>query len=301
MLIERAVHEVLDYFAVFSYPPTEDELYRFLSIRVSKDDFQQTVYSMVRNGSILCTGADRPRYARRGDMFLFEQIKQKELIAKQKISSITRYISILNSLSWIQFVAITGSLSMGFGRDYDDIDLFIVSAPGRMWSARLCSNLIAIALGRKRSRTAERAPDAICLNLFFDQKHLKIPEDKKNEYIAHELLQMKPILDKNGVYRDLLKENRWIFDLFPNAEEEFLRLKKTSQRAHNPILFGTLFERFAKSAQLSLIKRHMTHERITDNQLWFFPTDFQNELERKVRIRTHNLRDFSSARQKNRV
>ena len=34
----------------------------------------------------------------------------------------------------------------------------------------------------------------VCLNLFFDESDLAVPKFKRSEYVAHEVLQMKPLV-----------------------------------------------------------------------------------------------------------
>lgn len=136
----------------------------------------------------------------------------------------------------------------------------------------------------------------LCLNLFFDEKELAVPEFKKTEYVAHEILQMKPLIIKGDVYQRFLVANNWVFDLFPNAILLNLKFKIQNSKLQSKIKnfkFFIVILRFAfcilnsiankieqilRKFQLYLINRHRTLEIITDFQLWFHPEDFGKRI-----------------------
>ncbi|MCX7881369.1 MAG: nucleotidyltransferase domain-containing protein [Patescibacteria group bacterium] len=137
--------------------------------------------------------------------------------------------------------------------------------------------------------------DKVCLNLFFDEGNLMVPDFKKNKYVAHEVLQMKPIVNKNQTYEKFLQTNRWVFRLFPNAKENS-KLKtqnsKPQLKTQNYIKnfkfltaifnFGFLIfnyiELILKKMQMSIINRRRTNEITTDTQLWLQKEDFFKKL-----------------------
>ena len=119
--------------------------------------------------------------------------------------------------------------------------------------------------------------DKVCLNLFFDESNLKIPKYKQTEYVAHEVLQMKPFIQKGDIYMRFIDTNRWVFDIFPNAEKDFHRHPRESATDPRKSIVDTI-ELILKNLQLLLIKRHKTTEIITDSQLWFHPEDFGEKV-----------------------
>ena len=115
-----------------------------------------------------------------------------------------------------------------------------------------------------------------------DETDLTVPKAKQTLFVAHEILQMKPVYDPGAMYDRFLNANEWIYTFFPNAKDAaiihtFLReFVKGIDSPRSP----SLFESVVKRLQLVLINRHKTTEMVSDTQLWFFPDDY----ERKVRV-----------------
>jgi hypothetical protein len=142
---------------------------------------------------------------------------------------------------------------------------------------------------------SERHKNKLCLNLFFDEFNLKIPKRKQTEYVAHEVLQMKPLVNKNGVYERFLAANEWVDKIFPNVCQIFnyqlpIFNKFSNFKIKNLDLIknfkfkisnylGYWVESFLKHLQLFFINRHRTTEIITSSQLWFFPDDFEKKIQ----------------------
>jgi hypothetical protein len=115
------------------------------------------------------------------------------------------------------------------------------------------------------------------MNLFFEETDFTIPLFKQNLFTAHEVLQMKPVLNQNKTYEKFLQANRWISSYFPN--NRFLNTKKVNIQIKKSN--EGLTEMVLKKLQIYLIKRHQTTELILQKQLWFFPQDVQKKLEKK--------------------
>ncbi|MBI4225790.1 hypothetical protein HY612_01635, partial [Candidatus Roizmanbacteria bacterium] len=137
--------------------------------------------------------------------------------------------------------------------------------------------------------------DKICLNLFFDESNLSVPDNKKTEYVAHEVLQMKALVQKDDIYLRFIDANRWVFDIFPNAPRVIPRSEATRNLAkRNNVFYAPFgrwishfvrndrvsqwFEILLKSFQLHFIRKHQTTEIVTDSQLWFHPEDFARKI-----------------------
>jgi hypothetical protein len=174
-------------------------------------------------------------------------------------------------------------------KEDDDIDLFIITAKDRLWTARLVAVFLAIVLGLKRPRGVKKAPNRVCLNLFFDLADLAVPKPKRSVFVAHEVLQMKPLVDKDNTYIRFLQANRWVYRFFPNGSKINLKLKMQNSKFKFKIqnlkflltIFNLIidsFELIFKKIQLYFIKKHRTTELITATQLWFHPEDFEKRL-----------------------
>ena len=178
------------------------------------------------------------------------------------------YLVVASHIPFVQFVGVTGSVAMLCAKKNDDVDLCVVTRKNTLWTTRFLLVILAKWMGLYGK--------TICLNLFFDEGDLLIPEKKQNIYIAHEILQMKPIIDKNDTYNRFLYANRWTCSFFPNVQ---LRASRKIQNT-GPSLFRTL-EYVLKNRQINIIRKNKTGFMITSRQLWLFKNDFETKLKRR--------------------
>src|SRR5690606_24984928 len=123
------------------------------------------------------------------------------------------YLKQLTYIPTVQFVGISGSLSMHNTSTKGDIDLFVITQAHTIWITRfilLLYKYLVIAINKD-------VGIKFCFNLFFSVKGLNIPSIKQNEYIGHEILQLKPVLDKNNLYDAFLASNKWVKHFFPQV------------------------------------------------------------------------------------
>ena len=297
--MEKEIISVVKYFSFFAYQPTLEEIHTFLPAKIDKNKLKMEL--------------DRLKYTP-------PQYSIGRKISKKKLENwrFRTYIKLLSFFPQIKLVGLSGSISMMNAKEDDDIDLFIITAKHRLFTGRLIALVLAQSLGLRRSRdsaidektryrkffdgkqkTAKNLVSSlspknkVCLNLFFDESDLKVPKFKQTEFVGHEVLQMKPIINKDQTYERFLEKNRWVFKLFPNgkSKSQIINLKSqiSSKRFKFKILnlFGTWnlgfrisnkTESFLKNLQLKLINKHQTTEIITDSQLWFHPDDFSRKL-----------------------
>lgn len=301
--MEKAVLKSIRYFAQFDYAPTASEVYTFLEKRVVRATFDRKLAEMVKKGivvekrfkksllpdtkptleSYFLNLKSQNRYTLGEYQSSLKTQKKKLEIGYGKLDIARTYITILGWFSQIRLVGISGSVSMLNATETDDVDLFIVTRKRRLWTGRFLAILLAQIMGVRRRRHQSYAPDKVCLNLFFDEQNLKIPAKKRNLYVAHEVLQMKPVINQDNTYLIYLDANKWVFDIFPNAHFVIPALSRNLYRSRTKFgmtLFEDLMESVLKKLQLFLIHRHRTTELISDTQLWFHPDDYEKKLKK---------------------
>lgn len=294
--MDRLIYKTLLYFQHFDYAPTFEELSTFIEKKMSEKNLQTRLTRLVRTRKIKIYRTDNTdrytlgEYSRNLKM---QSMRQKIENSKAKIRSIQTYLSIIARLPQIELVGLSGTVAMMNADETDDIDLFIITGKHRLWTARFLAVSIAriMGIGRKRGDTRGHYDNKICLNLFFDSSHLSIPHKKRSLYTAHEVLQMKPLIDKQNAYGRFLEANSWVFTVFPNASGRYRsaqvldalpvgrrvrRLSKLLRRIQGDLGHG--IEYLLKHFQLLSVRRHQTAEHITSTQLWFHPTDFSKSL-----------------------
>lgn len=280
------IYRVLRYFTLFLYSPSQDEIYCFLRKKTSKSQFQETLASLIAKKRVIQgKGAEFPdtnttKYTLEGYGIFLKKNQRFSLYSQSKLKRISLYIKVLSVFPQVRFVGLSGTMSMMHTDRDDDIDLFVITSKNRLWTGRFLSNGAAFFLGLKRKRLVQQAKDKICLNLFFEESSLCVPRFKQNEYIAHEILQVKPLINKSQTYERFLQANKWVFKLFPNAQTVFKNyIKPIPKRIrYRKNSLGDVFEQFFKTIQLPRIMKHKTSEIVAEYQLWFFPDDFERKI-----------------------
>lgn len=279
---------VLNYFGYFLYAPSFEEIYVFFPKQIVKKDLAVFLNNEVKNKKILRLPNDRLFRVFQSSSNLHSATTSRFLYtlpqysitrlqsSKNKISAAVQiYVWMLKLCPLIRFVGITGKSAMTGIRSDDDIDLCIVTKHGLLWTTRFFVIVLAKLL-RIHSKTG------VCLNLFFDEDYLSISHKKQNIYIAHELLQMKPLIDKNNIYYQFLIKNRWLCRYFPNVPFVIsMKIEIQNEVSHiDPIDIIQIIDRLFKSVQLPIILRNHVAFSITPTQLWLFKNDFEKKLKR---------------------
>ncbi|MBI2641426.1 nucleotidyltransferase domain-containing protein [Candidatus Roizmanbacteria bacterium] len=305
-VIEKDILETLGYFSRFNYPPTIDEIHTFLKKRAQKRHLASILAKIEKQRLIKSQKSKKTRVSdfefqiknsnryTLGEYSNQAQIYEKRRkISQKKIKKVLSYIRILSLFPQIKLVGLSGSVAM-LNADADhDIDLFIITAKNRLFTGRFLALLLAQIMGTRRKRDFSRSTfhvlrstDKVCLNLFLDESNLALPNNKKTEYGAHEVLQMKPLVQKDESYLKFIDTNRWVFDIFPNAQELYRSVKRKDENRVKKDsivdillrLIGDSIESMLKKLQLHFIKKHMTNEIVTNTQLWFHPDDYAEKI-----------------------
>jgi len=267
--MDKKLASIFNYFAIFDYFPTFEDVYTFYPLKISKKRLKKMY--------------EAEKYTVGEYSKKISNIKYQ--ISKKKLSALRFriYIKLLSLFPQIKLIGLSGSISMMNAKKDDDIDLFIITAKKRLFTGRFLALAIAFIIGLKRKVGQKKAPNKICLNLFFDELDLKIPKQKKTLFVAHEVLQMKPIINKDYTYEKFLYVNRWVLSFFPNASQIFnFQFSVFNEKFNFQFsIFSDRIENFLKNLQLKLINRHKTTEIITSTQLWFHPDDFEKKIKLK--------------------
>jgi len=248
----------IKYFAFFKYVPTVEEYQRFAhSLTLPKK------YRVLKG-----------RVVGPLNKHFLSSTLRKAKISQAKIAKRQFILRLLSCIPTVKYLGISGSVSMLNATAKDDLDLFVITKAGRLWSCRFWLVVLTTLFRVRRRRLEKKTADKLCLNLFFSEENLKIPKFKQTEYIAHEILQLKTIVNKEQTYERLLAANQWVFKLFPQAKPPKYPIAKRV----GPLFRASWGEKLLKQLQMWLINRHKTNEIITDTQLWFFPKDFEKRF-----------------------
>lgn len=281
MNLKQSILATLAYHDIFNYPLTESEIHSYLIgnksslVKVNKELAQLVQEKRIDKNQELYF------LNRRNNLPLIRRKRQK--FSRDKFKKAAFFSSILRLAPSIELVAISGALSMENSTKADDIDLVIVTSKNALWVTRFFANLTLLPY--KRSPNSRKQKDKACLNIFLDKKALKITDE--NLYTAHEICQMKPIWDRNNVYKKFIRANIWVKQYLPNWEPSYKsnNIRSPKYKLETIVSFISQFEKIAKLLQFKYMHSKITNEKIGDRQLFFHPKETQKEILKKY----HNL------------
>ncbi len=226
-----AVRRTLAYADLFDYPLSAQELHRYLhGTAVSLDELRALLADGVP-GVEACDGF----YALAGRLWTVAERKRRAAISAPLTGRIRLYTMVLKYLPFVRMVALTGSLSMQNVDRRVDIDLMVVTAPGRVWLGRAAVILLV--------HLARVAGDTLCPNFVVSENALELGDP--SIYGAHELAQMVPICGRD-VYHRLWSSNPQVMYHLPNArawpmpEERVQPVAQAFKRGIERLLGGAL-------------------------------------------------------------
>ncbi len=203
--LRRAILVTVIYADLFDHALTRDEIHRYL---IGQAASAAEVVAMLEDGAELRFDIEQTedRFQLRGRPPL-ANIRRERVAASAALWPVAkRYGAWIARLPLVRLVGVTGALAMNNARPDDDIDLFILAQPGRLWLCRL------LVLGMVK--LAARQGYVLCPNFFLSTDHLRLSE--RNLFTAHEVVQMVP-LERNRWYDAFIEANGWVTDFLPNA------------------------------------------------------------------------------------
>lgn len=286
--LSRSILQTLVYADVFDYPLTADELYRFLIADrpLNRTTFNKAVTQISPDLGQINT--NNGYYFLRGREKIVALRKKRERWSQEKLRIAQRVAGWLHLIPWIKMAAVTGALAMKNSDREDDIDLLIVSARNRLWSTRFLTVLLVELVAQRRRPGDQQVKDKICLNMFLDEAHLRIPQKEQNLFTAHEACQLKPIWEKDGTYQKFLHVNRWVEKYLMNGiKTKEQRNQGTKKRKRFLVGF---FEKFAFRFQLFYMKSRRTTEVVELGRVRFHPEDCQRRILAEYKRKLKKLR-----------
>lgn len=296
--MEKAILKTLIYASIFDYPLKGYEVYKWLigkettlvkaekalSILIKKKKIKEFKGFYFLSGTKI-RGRSTHFLSGVEKNGVYKRIK-KEKYAKLLLNKAVFFANLLKIIPWIKLAGISGGLALSDADKKDDIDLFLITSRNRIWISRFFSILILNFFGvrRKAGMKENSAKRKICLNTILDEDHLE--QQFKNLYVAHEVLQMKMLWQRKGIYSKFLEDNEWTFKFLPNWTSRIKYLKPKVKKGY---VFLDLLEGLAKAFQQRLMRKSEGLERIEDGALYFYPQDYREKILKIYQSKVKNL------------
>lgn len=271
LLLPKSARLALKYFHPYRYPLTPEEIYFWQpGTRLSLSQITRLCSSdpgICRHGNYYSLSPSGSYSLLRRRRQIFSAPKWE--IARQVSQKLARIPAVCA-------VFVTGSLAMDSCQAGDDIDIFLVTAPGTLWITRFLVALFLKIAGLRRpprlpEHSSPRVADKICDNMYLDMDNLRI---NKSIYLAHEILQAKCVFDRGGVHRQFLTANSWASAYLPVAYSRTLQTvskSKISPPKPSSHLIIKLINYIFYEIQYLYMKPRLTSEKISPGYAFFHP------------------------------
>lgn len=267
MSLKKAVHDTLNYSAIFQFPLTAQEVYKYLIT-----DIPQTFTSVYNKLEELVDDKKLKKVGEHylpllGDLKWAKERAYSYQVYPLVIEQVKKDLKPLFKIPFIQLIAITGSVgAKNIKKDFD-IDLFFVCKNHTIWITRL---LVVLFFKIKKVYRG-----VYCPNIYVSESHLAW--DTKSIYVANEIARLTPIYNKNHTYEKFLYRNKWVLGYLPNLQKYFPQhnLQKKSTFWHF-LLVPVEVLMFA--LQYLYMKRKITTERVSYKKMMFIKNDYTNQI-----------------------
>ncbi len=227
---ELAVIQSVMYASLFDYPLTLAQLQASL-VRVRAD--ADTIDAWWRNSSRLQAVIDQRDgwYYPAGRCDLIATRARREALSRDLLDRDRRILSLVARLPFVRMVALSGSLAHLNAEGAADLDLFVITAPHRVWTVTVATLVLSKLFGwRKR----------VCMNYVISEHALKIePEDL---FSANQIIHLRPI-SGHKVFERFAKVNGFVRAFYPNFELPDLETSGPDPKNSRPRDLKTFLER----------------------------------------------------------
>lgn len=263
-----AIIRTLVYADIFKYALTEAQLWRFfIGPPTSFTRFRKALRYLLKSKKI-----------QRRDNYYFLPKKTayvntrrvRRRVAQQKMQLAQKVANWIGFFPGVNYVGVSGALAMENAPKEDDIDLFIISAPHSLWITRLWSVFVVAILGLRRIPRSQKVTNTVCLNMFIDAAQLSLPTLEQDLYSAHEIVQLRSVINKGGTYEQFLAANNWVKNYLPHS---YFATQKTKISLKNTPGILKAVNYLGEVLQLKYMESRRTSEKITSFLVRFHPQD----------------------------
>jgi len=291
--ISAAVLKTLAYADLFDYPLRAEEIHDGLfacdaslnEVKAALSDWERCGVIEQRQRFFFIRGRSRVVRIR-------EQRRQHTQRLLQEHAWLLRLIA---DFPFVRSVSLSGASAFENCKRADDIDVFILAAPRRLW---LVNTALVILLNLLRKRKT------LCLNCLIDLDHLRL--DDRDFFVAHQIAFLRPL---SGVkyLRQFQAANNWAYSHLPQRCHEATELLSDRQRSllktfFEKILFWRIFDYIEKLifvAYRRRIRRKTAHLRenavvVEPGQIKLFTNDHRHDIKDALqrRVREISQHDF---------
>lgn len=168
-----------------------------------------------------------------------------------------RAATLVQLAPFVRFIAVTGSLGRSEIKPESDADLFVVTEPKHLYTARAFALVFLKYTGQRINVESGRVGGTVDPNYWLTADNLDI--QPHNAYVARDYSYMMPLWDQSDIYFRLMHMNPWVAeyrrkfrDVMPS--KPFILLRGVQLLLEGIcLLFGHWLERWTRLVQAKKI------------------------------------------------
>jgi len=293
-----AVLKTLAYADLFDYPLRSEEICEgLLACAASLDEVKAALAEWERRGVI--EQRQRLFFIRgRGQLVALRELRRQQ--TRRLLQQHDRLLRLIANFPFVRSVSLSGAGAFENCKAADDIDVFILAAPQRLW---LVNTALVILLNLLKKRRT------ICLNCLIDLDHLRV--DERDFFVAHQIAFLRPLSGIEYV-RQFQAANNWIYSHLPqrrsgtdgpsvitNLQAGNFRFKRLLEKIFSGRIFDYL-ERQIFAAYRRRLQRKTAHLSpgwvvVEPGQIKLFTNNHRHRIKEALLRRMQEIlqRDFS--------
>lgn len=216
MTIQEAAFRTILYFDMFNMAPTLLEIEKWILKHGQGPSSLSYLKKVVEEDPRVAHGEGF--YFLTGRNELIEERLCRYDFTDEKWKHARKYIKLLAMMPHVRAVWFANAMGWGAARESSDIDLFIVTSPKKLWSARFFSAGLMKLLRQRPDEQEDRK--AICLSMYAAEDALNLEQYKVGPNDIHFSFwasQFYPLYDRGSfaMYKDA---NRWLNGVFEHLQ-----------------------------------------------------------------------------------
>lgn len=203
--LDDAILQAVTYAALFDYPLTLAQLHEALPVAASRE---AVAVRLAVSPWLRAVVTDRGGFVYPAGRHDLPGIRRRrEALTLPRLRGDAPAIAFVAGLPFVRAVAISGSLAhlnADDGAAAGDLDLFVVTAPGRVWMVTLAALVVARLRGWRQR---------LCLNYVVSERALAVPT--ADLFTANQIAHLRPLAGEAS-YRRFLDANPFVAAHYPN-------------------------------------------------------------------------------------
>jgi hypothetical protein len=243
------------WFSLFRQVLTSYEIYKFVKVPASYSEILDSLEDLKHE-----IREEKGFFYLKSDFNIINDRFKKFNYFKKKTKKAQRFSRLVSFWPFIKGMAVANIMGDYNLRKGSDIDILLISSPGRIWLSRFVCVFWAKILGLRPNIKTKK--DKICLSFYISSDNLNLKKQlysSEDLYFIYWIANLEIIYDENDIFSQFYKANNWIKEYLPNFS--FSEKDSFPNNEKKKIFFKLGFiEKILKFLQLKIMPKELKEQ-----------------------------------------